>query len=238
MIVNVPSIAIAGTAIFGAFVNLWSGIAVSRMKAAGCTDDDTRLRPSAASRYTTAAAAFLVAAAVLTGFLSAVIGYGILCVLIVANFVVDLVREERARRRRAALLQRSRRVDIVLALWIVIALVSPLLLVPYAFDPVARIAALLVALCVLMMAGIAWRIASAPPILFGDDVEAELMQDRCIRTRRAGLTCVLAIGTVFVFLSFVRSPQVGGTFVVASLVAWVGVWLWQSLYLRQLQSKA
>lgn len=236
MIFNLSTVTIAGTAIFGGLVNLWSGISVAGMQSTQCIDDETRVRPSAASRYVTAGAAFLAAVAVLSGILSAVIAYGILCVLLVANGVVDLIREERVRRRRAALLRRSRRLDPVLAMWIAIALASALVLVPYAFDTSTRAAAALVAACVVAMAAIAWRIASAPPIPFGDDLAAELALDRQIRARRAGLTCVLAIGTVFVFTSFVPSREAGMELVLASFVAWVGVWLWESLYLRQLQA--
>lgn len=235
---TVPTLTIAGTAIFGGFVNLWSGMTIAKAQSGRCIDEAIRARPSAVSRFVIAAAAFLIAAAVLTGLMSAVIGYGVLCVLIVANLVIDLIREERVRRRRAALLQRSRGFDIVLILWIALAIASVLLLVPYGSDPAARLAALLVAFCVVVMAAIAWRIASAPPILFGDDVDAELALDRRVRARRAGLTCVIALGTVFVFTSFVRSPEAGSGVVLASFVGWVGVWLWQSLHLRRLQSKA
>ncbi|MGH7736649.1 MAG: hypothetical protein ACREMP_02085 [Candidatus Tyrphobacter sp.] len=68
-----------------------------------------------------------------------------------------------------------------------------------------RIAAAIVAVCTFLMAGIAWRIASAPRQLFGENVRYERMRDRYSRTRKSGVTAVVAMGSIMVFTVFVNS---------------------------------
>ena len=71
-------------------------------------------------------------------------------------------------------------------------------------------------------------IAAAPPALAGEDVEAELVLDRTRRIRRTGLTCIIAIGSVFFFSCMVR--DLPGSWL--SIVAWLVLIAWMFGYLR------
>ena len=94
--------------------------------------------------------------------------------------------------------------DIVPTVWVALAVAAGLMLAPYVFLDEQRVAAVIVGFCAFVMAGIAWRIASAPRQLFGEDVRYERVRDRYSRTRKAGVTAVVAIGTIMVFMSFVN----------------------------------
>jgi hypothetical protein len=97
----------------------------------------------------------------------------------------------------------------------------------------------MVGICALVMAGIAWRIASAPVQLRGDDVQSERLRDRASRSLRAGMSAVLAIGSIFVFLSFVNAslptvPPLQRMLPLVSFVTWAALWAWVMLYWRRL----
>lgn len=64
------------------------------------------------------------------------------------------------------------------------------------------VAAVIVGACTLSMAAIAWRLASAPLQLTGDDPAKERIEERASRALRSGMSCVLAIAIIFVFSSF------------------------------------
>jgi hypothetical protein len=127
--------------------------------------------------------------------------------LTLAGFqLADLLQDERARaqRRRVALLAPRPTADVVPTVWVALAVAAGLMLAPYVFLGEQRVAAVIVGFCAFVMAGIAWRIASAPRQLYGEDVRYERIRDRYSRTRKAGVTAVLAMGTIMVFISFVN----------------------------------
>lgn len=102
-----------------------------------------------------------------------------------------------------------------------------------------RAAALMVGICALVIALIAWRIASAPVHLAGEDIQAERMRDRALRTRRAGNTAVLAVGSIFVFITFVNAElpvvlPVQLIFNLTSLVVWAALLAWKAWYVHNL----
>jgi len=194
---------------------------------------------SALSRFVVAFVALVVAVVVFVSIMSPVVGYGILCLALVSVFLFDLVRDEHTRRRRVASLTPRPAADAVPSVWVAIAVASVLMLAPYVILGEQRAAALMVGVCAFVMAGIAWRIASAPVQLEGDDIQTERMRDRASRSRKAGLTAVLAIGSIFVFISFVNAdlPSVlplQRTLLLVSLVTWSGLWAWVTLYGRYL----
>lgn len=193
-------------------------------------------RDAREQRFLVAPVALAIAVLVGLGIVEPVVAYGLLCLTMVS---VYLVREERAHRRRVASLAPRPAVDAVPTVWIVSAAASAFMLTPYVLFAQQRAAALLVGACALVMAAIAWRIASAPVELDGDDVRSERMRDRASRLRRAGLTAVLAIGIVFVFISFVNSElrvlmPVQRVFLFASFLAWTSLWVWVSWYVGRL----
>lgn len=193
--------------------------------------DDERERKGALPRYGVAVIAFCIAGALLAGIVSPVIAYAILCLAIVGRAVADQMAEERAPRRRSALIGRVRRVDPVLVTWMALAGVASLVLVPWLLDGAYRVATGAVALCVLTMLGIAWRIASAPPLLFGNDIEAEQVVDRETRAIRTGNACVIALAAVFFFMVFVGEEL---RFALPVVLVSVGLFAWKSIYSRHL----
>ena len=187
-------------------------------------------------RLVVAPVALAIGVLVGLGIVAPVVAYGLLCLTMVSVF---LVREERTRRRRVASLAPRPAVDAVPIVWIASAATSALMLTPYVVFGQQRAAALLVGACALVTAAISWRIASAPIELEGTDIRSERLRDRASRFRRAGLTAVLAIGIVFVFISFVNSElqvvmPVERIFLYASLVAWASLWAWVAWYVHRL----
>jgi hypothetical protein len=162
--------------------------------------------PYARAFFATALVAFVIAVLVVSQALSPVVGYSLLCLALAGFQLADLLQDERARtrQRRVALLAPRPAAEIVPTVWVALAVAAALMLAPYVILDEQRVAAAIVAVCALFMAGIAWRIASAPRQLFGEDVRYERMRDRYSRTRKAGLTAIIAMGSVMVFMSFVN----------------------------------
>lgn len=200
--------------------------------------DDERERVSVLPRYVIAAIGFGIACALFAQVIPPSIAYAILCVALVVRPIADQLAEERAPRRRSALLGRSRRIDPVLATWIGVAAVSPLSLIPWVIDEASRTAAIVVAACVVAIVVVAWRIASAPLLLFGNDLKAEQAVDRETRTVRTGNTCSIAVAAVSVYTGFAAGAppfvyyrvDLSGTLLVAA----AGILAWKAIYARHL----
>lgn len=194
---------------------------------------------SVPARYATAALG--LALALLVGFriIPAATSYALLCLALTGIYAVDLLQDEHTRRRRVASLAPRAAIAAVPALWVAIAALSSLMLTPYFSFPDQRFAAIVVGVCVLAMAAIAWRIASAPVQLSGEDLQSERIEDRTSRLTRAGITAVLAIGIVFVFISFVNADlavvaPIERIFNFVSLGMWLALWIWEMLYVRNI----
>ena len=162
--------------------------------------------PHARASFVTAFVSFVIALLVVCQVLSPVIGYSLQCLTLAGFQLADLMQDEhaRARQHRIALLAPRPAADVVPTVWVALAVAAGLMLMPYVILDEQRVAAVIVAVCALLMAGIAWRIASAPRQLFGEDIRYERMQDRYSRTRKAGLTALIAMGSIMVFISFVN----------------------------------
>lgn len=205
----------------------------SRLKRA----DDARERISPLARFAVSVAGFGTAIVVFAHVVSPAVGYAIICLSLAIRAVADLVSEENAPRRRSALLGRIRGVDPVLLVWITIAAVSSLSLLPYVITGTDRVAAVLVSACVAAILVVAWRIASAPPLLAGDDLDAEQVVDRETRATRTGNACFLAIAAVAVFNGYTNPAEAGAfrfPIVTATLLVAFGVFVWKSIYARRL----
>lgn len=251
---DLPSLGMVAAAIFVGIVYLRSAVAAgSRMRDGDVIErrseaserdrfqraDDARERVSALPRYGVAFVGFGMACAVLAHVVPAPVAYAILALALVLRSVADLVSEERAPRRRSAFLQRSRRVDPVFLTWICLAAGSSLFLVPYVLGGDYRAVAIVVAACVAAMSVVAWRIASAPPILLGNDVAAEQVVDHETRAIRTGNTCFVTVGAVFVFTCFVgNSPGVAqhhvDALITTQFAIGVGLYVWKTIYARHL----
>lgn len=189
------------------------------------------------ARYAVSALGFVMAGALLAHLVTPAVAYALLCLAMVGRCVADQVVEERVPRRRSAMLGRSRSIDPVLLIWIVLTGASAFELIPWLLEPAYRIAAVIVAVCVLIMVVVAWRIASAPPLLFGNDLAAEQVVDRETRTLRTGNACFLAIATVFVFNAFVGGQQgfIDHRFTIwGLLLLCAALFVWKRIYARHL----
>lgn len=162
--------------------------------------------PYARAFFVTAFVALVVALPVLFQVVSPVVGYSLLCLALAGFQLVGLLRDERARahQRRVALLAPRPAAEVVPTVWVALAVAAGLMLAPYVILDKQRVAAAIVAVCAFLMAGIAWRIACAPRQLFGEDVRFERMRDRYSRARKAGVTAVIAMGSIMVFIAFVN----------------------------------
>jgi len=199
--------------------------------------DDSRERVSPLARYVASAVGFGMAGALLAHLITPAVAYAMLCLALTGRCVADQLVEERAPRRRSALIGRSRSVDPVLLTWIALSGATSLVLIPWLLEQPYRVASVTVAVCVLAMVVVAWRIASAPPLLFGNDLEAEQVVDRETRTLRTGNACVLTIGTVAIFNAFIGDQQgfADHRFIVwGLLLLWIALLAWRSIYARHL----
>lgn len=162
--------------------------------------------PYARAFFVTAFIAFVIALLELFQAVSAVIGYSLLCLALAGFQLADLLQDERVRahQRRVALLAPRPAAEVVPTVWVALAVATGLMVAPYMILDEQRVAAVIVAVCAFLMAGIAWRIASAPRQLFGENVRYERMRDRYSRTRKAGVTAVVAMGSIMVFIVFVN----------------------------------
>lgn len=193
--------------------------------------DVGRERKSPLPRYAVSAVGFLTAGAVLAHLLAPIVAYAIICLSLVGRCVADQIAEERAPRRRSAVIGRSRSLNPVLMTWISLTAASSLSLIPWLLDQTNRIAAGLVAVCVLAMVGVAWRVASAPPLLFGNDLDAEQVVDRETRAIRTGNSCILTVGTVLAFDAFLGVNPYAAA---AMAAVWIVIFAWKSIYARRL----
>jgi hypothetical protein len=181
--------------------------------------------------YVTASVFFLIGCAVLTHALSLTVAYGFFCRAAACRPAAGLLIEEqeRERGRRAALLQRAPRVDPVLLVWIALGALSMVVFVPSMLVAEQRFAASIVAISVALMIFLAWRIATAPTLLTGDDVEAELVVDRTRRIRRTGSIAMVAIAAA----SFYAAIGVGSkTLFLVGMALYAVIAVWLMIYLR------
>jgi hypothetical protein len=201
------------------------------------------LRPdclqSVSARVAVGLVAFAIAALVMLGSIAPTVAYAILCLSMASVYIVDLVQEEHARRRRVASLSPRPRADLIPAIWTVVAALSAAMVIPYVFEEGNRVTALIVGACAIVMAAIAWRIASAPLQLLGNDPETERIADRASRARRSYISSALAVGIVFVFAIFVHPASGTDTPVeravrLLALLVWVGLVLWGTFYVWRL----
>jgi len=229
---NVGSLVVGGFAGLAAVVYALRAVRARRRDA-----------PFAFPNLFVAVVALVVGALVLLHVASAVVGYAALCLALAIYQLFDLLRDEQVRRRRTASLRPRPAAEAVPTVWVAIAAASVLMLAPYVILGEQRGAALMVAVCALIVAGIAWRVASGPIQLRSENIRDERMRDRASRTRKAGVPAVIAIGSVFVFISFVNSgrPDVlplQRLLLLASFVTWAAMGSWVVLYSQYLDRRA
>ena len=202
--------------------------------------DDAREHISAWPRYAIAFVSFGNSGALFVHIIQPTVGYAILCLLLAMRCVADLISEECAPRRHSAFLWRSRSVDPVLLIWIAIAFIASLSVAPSIIEGTNRGAAIVVTACAVMMLAVAWRIASAAPLLIGDDLAAAQAVDRETRVTRTGNTCFFTVAAAGAFNGF--TGYAGTSFsagsnravVLAMLIIAALLLLWKSIYVRRM----
>jgi hypothetical protein len=222
-------------AVFLGAWSLWLGVRANALdpdmdrltRAANARDRGTTGLPD----YAVACVAFGTAGASAAHIFSPTVAYALLCLALACRAVAYLLIEERerGRGRRAALLQRAPRVDPVLLTWIALGAASTLLLLPALLVATTRVSAVAVAVCCVAMILVAWRIATAPRLLSGDDVEAEVLLDRKRRIRRTGLVCIIAVGCASFYAAVAEGPL---NLYAVGYVVWIALIVWLVVYLR------
>lgn len=160
--------------------------------------------PWARANFLVAFAALALAVLILLQAVSPVVGYSLVCLAEAGFQLFDLLQDERTRRRRVASLAPRPAAETVPTVWVALAVACGLMLAPYVILDEQRGPAFVVAACAFAMASIAWRIASGPVQLYGDDIRSERLRDRASRSGKAGVTAVVAMGSVMAFISFVN----------------------------------
>lgn len=189
--------------------------------------------------YLFAATGFAIAALVWLRAIAPIIGYDVLCVTPAGFYLADLLEDERERRRRVALLAPRPPVEMVPAIWIgVTALATTAPLLWFVLGSAGRVQeliaqALITWLCALAIVAIAWRIASAPMQLTGEDPHAEQLRERVLRARKAAISCAVALGIVNAFITVAMQTTVlagadAEKWILQAL--WFGLIIWQFLY--------
>ncbi len=213
-------LAVGAVAAFAAIANVGVGVRVGKCAAA-----------SALARCIVAGVALVIGALAMFDRISAVVSYGLLCLALTSVFVADLWHKEHLHKRRVASLAPRPAADAVPTVWVTIAAISPLMLTPYVILREQLAAAFMVGFCALVMATMAWRLASSPVQLAGENLQLERMRERAWRSKSAGLTAVIAVGSVMAFIGFVNADSPVVTAVqrdlrLVSLVVWAMLAVW------------
>ena len=128
--------------------------------------------------------------------------YALLCLTISGTFGVVVLRLRSALTKRAAQLAPRR---LGAPPWLFIAaLISAISLLAFAQDRTLTVAAVLVIMSCIFTTAIAWRVASMPALLTGEDPDVEAFIDDRLRRTRTLMILIYAVVPQFVFASFSR----------------------------------
>lgn len=193
-------------------------------------------RVRAATRVAAAVASIVAGAFAYVGTLSPVVAYGLICLALSSVYVLDVLRDEGARRRRVVSLEPRPFIGMLPAAWLTIPALSIAMLVPYARTAEFRTAVVLVALCVAAIVAIGVRIATAPVALEGcDEPRIEALRERRSRYQTTGMCAVSAVGAIMVFISFSDATattlsSLQWLFLPLAMALWIGLALWVGAY--------
>jgi hypothetical protein len=147
------------------------------------------------------------------------------CLAVACTILLVYLQVRRATRRRAAPLARRQPLDTLAPRLVYAVYVSLIGTLTFAVFPQYRLAAIGVALSVLVLFAIAWRIAIAPALLQGDDPQIEYAVDQRVRFGRAAgialLACVTAYG--FVSVATLQTQSTNDTVMIAYTVVRLAV---------------
>ncbi|MBV8374156.1 MAG: hypothetical protein JO302_01495 [Candidatus Eremiobacteraeota bacterium] len=135
--------------------------------------------------------------------------YALSCLAIALSLLLSYFRIRRASERRVAPLTPRSSLSTLPPFLLGCATVCVLGAAAYAVIPGLRTGALLVALSVAFLVLIAWQVAGAPALLFGQDPQLEYKVDEHLRVSRSGNILALACAPAmfFVCIADVWAPE-------------------------------
>lgn len=171
--------------------------------------------------YMRYAGAFTIAMAglVLVPAAPFVLPYALSCLAMAAAVMVSYLRFRRVTERRVAPLVRRSPWRSLPPVAILATAVCLLGTASFAVYPEFRASVIIVIVSAIALLGVAWRVATAPAILFGDDSQLEYLVDEHLRFCRAMSFVVLACAppTVLVCLGWAMLPWSATVFNVVAL---------------------
>jgi hypothetical protein len=147
-----------------------------------------------------------------------IVPYAIFCLAAALITLMAYLQFRRATEQRVAPLVRRSPFMALPPLLIGAMTCSFLITLAFAALRPERLAAIIVAVSTLLLAGIAWRIADAPALLLGTDPQLEYTVDERIRIGRARNAAALACAPPFVLLG-IADPSVSQQYGLAGEVA-------------------
>jgi hypothetical protein len=171
-------------------------------------------------------------------FVPLVLPYALICLVLASAALRAYLQFRRATDQRVAPLLRRSPFTALPALLIVALLCALFVASLFALYPPARLGAIVTAVAMLVLAGVAWRIANAPALLFGADPQWEYAVDERLRIGRARNAALLACAVGYVFVALAQptlSPPYEAPGEVAyyvSLAAFIGAMVAYFLPLR------
>lgn len=151
-----------------------------------------------------------------------IVAYLLLCLTFAVVMLLVYIRLDGATNRRAAPLVRRSPLKVLSPL--VVASVACSLAVTLALMvyPQLRLSAIVVVASMIVLAFIGWRVAGAPTLLLGADLQFELVVDERLRTARANNTIGLACAPPYFFIMLARDslPHHGASLFAVEMVLW------------------
>jgi hypothetical protein len=137
--------------------------------------------------------------------------------LILASCMNPALRSGRSAKKRVAVLRPRRTADSLPPPWLLaLAVAATAILVMVSASPHERMQGFLIACSSALIAVMAWRFASSPTILRGNDPLVEECLDRLLRFYRARNLILLAVSQLFFFQMFAMQDR-GDTFTLSEV---------------------
>jgi hypothetical protein len=160
--------------------------------------------------------------AVLSKWLSPVVGYALFCLgMTAAMSQIYLSLRNRTERRAAVLAPRGSAVPPILYAGALLASVLPLATLD---QPSLRASALIIALACVGIVFVAYRASSMAALLGGDDPEIELFVDNRLRWARVGSLLLLSFAISFLYTSVAEAATHPVT-LLANVASWIATLL-------------
>jgi hypothetical protein len=166
-----------------------------------------------------AVACFILAAAELVPAMPFVLPYALCCLALAFTTFLSYVQMRRATQRRVAPLVRRSPLSALPLIAMAAMLCCFAVVLPFVVYSSERLSAIAVAASTLILGSIAWRIAVAPALLFGQDATFEYAVDQRLRNARATTIAMLACAPAVVFVAF-AAPRLSPELAFYGNLAW------------------